>query len=43
MKDIKEAQTLWYPTVYEEYEKMTLRELISRAGGPKALIFPPSQ
>lgn len=40
---IKEAQKFWYPAVYEKYEKMTLREMMYRAGGPKTLKFPPSR
>ena len=38
---IKEKQSSWFPTVYPEYETLTLRELMSRAGGPKTYNSPP--
>ncbi|XP_028414306.1 dipeptidyl peptidase 1-like [Dendronephthya gigantea] len=38
---IIEKQNHWFPTVYREYEKLTLREMMYKAGGPKKFQSPP--
>lgn len=38
---ITEKQNYWFPTVYTEYDKLTLREMMYRAGGPKTFQSPP--
>lgn len=38
---ITEKQKYWFPTVYKEYEDLTIRELMTKAGGPKTFNSPP--